>query len=124
MAEGAGTRYSQLAESLASVKQNQDRYQQNHNALQQMVQGLAQKLDLITSHVEALVQMKAAQNTGDLGGSSQQITNPLFEDHGGIQTRTVRLVFPDLMEIILMTGFIELINFLVIIKPIHTIGSY
>jgi len=26
MAEGAGTRYSQLAESLATVKQNQEQY--------------------------------------------------------------------------------------------------
>ena len=40
MAEGAGTRYSQLTESLAAVKQNQDQSQQNHQALQQMVQGL------------------------------------------------------------------------------------
>lgn len=38
--------------------------------------------------------MKAAQNTGDPRGSSQQITNPLFEDNKGIQTREVRLDFP------------------------------
>ena len=59
-----------------------------------MVQGLAYKLDLISSHVEALVQMKAAQITGEPDGSSQQITNPLFEDHEGIQTRAVRFDFP------------------------------
>ena len=51
MDEGASTRYSQLAESLASVKQNQDQTQQNHNALQHRVQGLAQKLDMVASHV-------------------------------------------------------------------------
>ena len=55
MVEGAGTRYSQLAESLTVVKQNQDHFQHNHHALQQMVQGLAQKLEVVASHVEALV---------------------------------------------------------------------
>ena len=70
MAEGAGTRYSQLAESLASVKQNQDQTHQNFNALQQMVQSLAHKLEVVASHVEGMVQLKAAQQTGELGGSS------------------------------------------------------
>ena len=94
MAEGTGTRLSQLAESLASVKQNQDQSQQNMNTLQQIVQGLAQKLEVVATHVEALVQVKSAQNNGDPGGSSQQITNPLYEDNAGIQTRAVRLDFP------------------------------
>ena len=87
-----GTRFLQLAESLASVKQNQEQNQLNHQALQQLVQGLAQKLDLVTSHVETLVQSKAAQNAGDPGGSGQ-ITNPLYEEHMGIQTKAVRLDF-------------------------------
>ena len=94
MAEGAGIRYSQLAESLTVVKQDQDQFQQHHHALQQMVQGLAQKLDVVASHVEALMQSKAAQNTGNPGGFAQPITNPLYEDNTGIQTRAVRLDFP------------------------------
>ena len=53
MAEGM--RHAQLAESLASVKQNQDQTQQNVNALQQMVLELAQKLDVVASHVEGMV---------------------------------------------------------------------
>lgn len=76
MDEGAGATYSQLAVSLASVKQNQDQTQQNFNALQQLVQGLTQKLDVVVSHVEGMVQQKAAQHTGEPGGSTQ-ITNPL-----------------------------------------------
>ena len=62
MAEGAGTRYSQLAESLAAIKQNQEQTRQNHQALQQLVQGLTQKLNVVASHVEALVQSRATQN--------------------------------------------------------------
>ena len=69
MAEGM--RHAQLAESLASVKQNQDQTQQNVNALQQMVLELAQKLDVVTSHVEGMVQLKAAQNSGEPEGSSK-----------------------------------------------------
>ena len=89
MDEGAGTRYSQLAEAVASVKQSQDQYQQNLHALQQLVQGLAQKLDVVASHVEAMVQNKAAKNTGKPEGFTQQIANPLYEETAGIQTRTV-----------------------------------
>uniref|UniRef100_A0A6N2N061 H15 domain-containing protein n=1 Tax=Salix viminalis TaxID=40686 RepID=A0A6N2N061_SALVM len=89
-----GTRISQLADSLASVKTNQDQSQKHLNALQEIVQGLAQKLDVVASHVEALVQVKAAQNLGEPGSSTQQITNPLFEENVGIQTRSVRLDFP------------------------------
>ena len=59
-----------------------------------MVQGLAQMLDVVASHVEAMVQLKAAQNIGELGGSSQQIKNPLYEDNVGIQTKAERFVFP------------------------------
>ena len=94
MAEGAETRYSQLSESLTSVRQNQNQTQQNFNALQHMVQGLAQKLDMVASHVEGMVQLKAAKNTGEPGGSTQQITDPLFEENVGIQIRAARLDFP------------------------------
>jgi hypothetical protein len=91
MAEGAGTRYSQLAESLATVKQNQEQYQQNHNSLQQMVEGLAHQLEVVASNVKTLVQMKTVHNSGDPEGSTRQMTNPLFEDNGGIQTQWVGL---------------------------------
>ena len=47
-------------------------------------------MEMVASHVKASVHMKAAQNTRELGGLSQQITNPLFEDHGGIQTSETR----------------------------------
>ena len=94
MAEGTGTRYSQLAESLAAVKQNQEQYQQNHNSLQQVVEGLAHQLEVVASNVQTLVQMKTKHNSGDSEGSKRQMTNPLFEDNGGIQTRAVRLDFP------------------------------
>ncbi|RVW59679.1 Transposon Tf2-8 polyprotein [Vitis vinifera] len=94
MAEGTGTRYSQLAESLAAVKQNQEQYQQNHNSLQQVVEGLAHQLEVVASNVQTLVQMKTKHNSGDSEGSKRQRTNPLFEDNGGIQTRAVRLDFP------------------------------
>ncbi|KAL6316337.1 hypothetical protein AAG906_017972 [Vitis piasezkii] len=94
MAEGTGTRYSQLAESLAAVKQNQEQYQQNHNSLQQVVEGLAHQLEVVASNVETLVQMKTKHNSGDSEGSKRQMINPLFEDDGGIQTRAVRLDFP------------------------------
>ncbi|KAJ0037637.1 hypothetical protein Pint_22352 [Pistacia integerrima] len=93
MAEGIGTRYSQLAESLATVKQNQEQYQQNHNSLQQVVEGLAHQLEMVASNVETLVQMKTKHNSGDPAGSKRQMTNPLFEDNRGIQTRAVRLDF-------------------------------
>ena len=62
--------------------------------MQQIVQELTQKLDVMASHVEALVQTKTSQNNGDPGGSSQQITNPMYEENTGIQTRAVRLDFP------------------------------
>ncbi|RVX03831.1 Transposon Tf2-8 polyprotein [Vitis vinifera] len=94
MVEGTGTRYSQLAESLAAVKQNQEQYQQNHNSLQQVVEGLAHQLEVVASNVQTLVQMKTKHNSGDSEGSKRQMTNPLFEDNGGIQTRAVRLDFP------------------------------
>jgi len=94
MAEGAGTRYSQLAESLAAVKQNQEQYQQNHNSLQQVVEGLAHQLEMVALNVKTLVQMKIVHNSGDPEGSTRQIINPLFEDNRGIQTRAVRLHFP------------------------------
>ena len=94
MAEGAGTRYSQLAETMASVKQSQEQIQQNHHELQQLVQGLAQKLDMVASHMETWVQGKVAQNTGGPGGSGQQIINPLYEDTTGIQTKAISLEFP------------------------------
>ncbi|RVW25712.1 hypothetical protein CK203_104706 [Vitis vinifera] len=87
MAEGTGTRYSQLAESLAAIKQNQEQYQQNHNSLQQVVEGLAHQLEVVASNVQTLVQMKTKHNSGDSEGSKRQMTNPLFEDNGGIQTR-------------------------------------
>ena len=121
MAEG--TRFAQLADSLAAVKQIQDQSQQNFNTLQEVVQGLAQKLDVVASHVEALVQMKAAQNSGDPGGSTQ-ITNPLFEDHTGIQTRAVRLDFPKFNGDNPKVGYIGQTSFLTIIKPIPIIGFY
>ena len=71
MAEGAGTRYSQLAESLAAVKQNQKQCQQNHNSLQQVVEGLAHQLEMVASNVKALVQMKTVHNSSDPEGSTR-----------------------------------------------------
>ncbi|WJZ95606.1 hypothetical protein VitviT2T_014364 [Vitis vinifera] len=41
-----------------------------------------------------LVQMKTKHNSGDSEGSKRQMTNPLLEDNGGIQTRAVWLDFP------------------------------
>ncbi|KAJ0008031.1 hypothetical protein Pint_30812 [Pistacia integerrima] len=94
MAKGIGTRYSQLAKSSVVVKQNQEQSQQNHNSLQQVVEGLAHQLEAVASNVETLVQMKTNHNSSDPKGSKRQMTNPLFEDNGGIQTCAVRLDFP------------------------------
>jgi hypothetical protein len=35
--------------------------------------------------------MKTVHNSGDPEGSTRQMTNPLFEDNGGIQTQWVGL---------------------------------
>lgn len=44
-------------------------------------------------------------------GSSQQVVNPLFEEHGGIQLQAVRLDFPKFNGMILMDGSIGQISF-------------
>lgn len=58
------------------------------------MEGLVHQLEVVASNVETLVQMKTKHNSGDPEGSKRQMTNPLFEDNGGIQTRAVRLDFP------------------------------
>jgi hypothetical protein len=59
-----------------------------------MVEELAHQLEVVASNVKTLVEMKTVYNFGDLEGSTRQMTNPFFEDNGGIQTRAVRLDFP------------------------------
>ncbi|KAJ0043687.1 hypothetical protein Pint_18479 [Pistacia integerrima] len=48
--------------------------------------GLAHQLEVVASNVETSMQMKTKHNSGDPEGSKRQMTNPLFEDNGGIQT--------------------------------------
>lgn len=94
MAEGHNTCYSQLAESLASVWQTQEIQNQSQEALLQAVEGLTAQLQLVVANVETLVCNQGKQKEGTLYGSTSHMGNPLFEEHGGIQTWAISLDFP------------------------------
>jgi hypothetical protein len=94
MANRYNTRYSQLAESLASVRQTQEIQHQNQEALQQAIEGLTTQLQLVVANVDTLVHTQRKQTKDILSGSRSHVRNPLFEEHGGIQTRAICLDFP------------------------------
>ena len=95
MADGQGhnTRFSQLAESVASLRATQETQNQHQQALQQVVDGLAQQLQLVVANMETLIHVQQ-KSREDSTTSSTSHGNPLFEEHGGIQTRAIRLEFP------------------------------
>lgn len=74
-----------------------------------MVEGLTHKLEMVASNMKTLVQVKNKHNSSDPEGSKQQMTNPLFEDNGGIQTHAVQLDFPIFKTPV--GGLIKLIKF-------------
>ncbi|KAA8534844.1 hypothetical protein F0562_029940 [Nyssa sinensis] len=95
MAEGnIGTRYSQLADSLASVRQVQEAQQTTHESLQQTVDGLAQQLQVVATNLDNLVRQVGKRREEPSTGRVAHNINPLFEDAGGIQTKAIRLEFP------------------------------
>ncbi|KAA8540064.1 hypothetical protein F0562_026756 [Nyssa sinensis] len=94
MAEGHNTRYSHLAESLASVRETQEIQHQNQETLQQAVEGLTAQLQLVVANVETLVRNQGKQKEDAPYGLTSHMGNPLFEEHGSIQTRAIHLDFP------------------------------
>ncbi|KAA8529666.1 hypothetical protein F0562_034234 [Nyssa sinensis] len=95
MAEGnIGTQYSQLADSLASVRQVQEAQQTTHESLQQTVDGLAQQLQVVATNLDNLVRQVGKRMEEPSTGRVAHNINPLFEDAGGIQTKAIRLEFP------------------------------
>jgi len=91
MANRYNTRYSQLAESLASVRQTQEIQHQNLEALQQAIEGLTTQLQLVVANVDTLVHTQRKQTEDTPSGSRSHVRNPLFEEHAGIQTRAICL---------------------------------
>ncbi|KAA8524244.1 hypothetical protein F0562_010667 [Nyssa sinensis] len=93
MAEG--TRLSQLAEVVntilgetATLKGEQDR----HKAL---IEGVLQQLTNLASSYNSLVQITVKLSAGEGASNNVRVNaNPLFDEHGGIQARTLRLDFP------------------------------
>lgn len=123
MVESTGTRYSQLTESLAPVKHNQELYQANHNSLQQVVDGLAQQLQRVAANVETLVTNSAKQHQ-KMEGSNSQLVNPLYEEQHAIHTIAVWLNFPNSMELTQWVGYIVPISFLLTTGPILTLECF
>lgn len=68
---------------MATVKHSQEQYQHAQTSLQQVVDGLTWKIQLVTKNVETLV-----TNVGklDLNRLGQPMVNPVFEEQGAIQT--------------------------------------
>jgi len=84
MADGHNTHYSQLVESLASVRQTQEFQHQNQEALQQALEGLTNQLQLVVANVDTLVHTRGKQTEDTLSGLGSHMRNPLFEEQGGI----------------------------------------
>uniref|UniRef100_A0A6N2JVX6 Chromo domain-containing protein n=1 Tax=Salix viminalis TaxID=40686 RepID=A0A6N2JVX6_SALVM len=90
MADGQGhnTRFSQLAKSVASLHATQETQNQHQSITTSM---------MIATHVvanmETLIHVQQ-KSREDSTTSSTSHGNPLFGEHGGIQTRTIRLEFP------------------------------
>ena len=123
MADGHNTRYSQLAESLASVRQTQEIQHQNQEALQQALEGLTNQLQLVVANVDTLVHTRGKQTEDTPSGLRSHMRNPLFEEQGGIQTRAIRLNFPKFNREE-PNGWIYRANqFLLFIKPTLIIES-
>ncbi|KAA8535119.1 hypothetical protein F0562_030122 [Nyssa sinensis] len=66
---------------------------QKQEALQQAVDGLTAQLQLVVANVETLVRNQGKQKEDVPYGSTSHMGNPLFEEHGSIQTRAIRLDF-------------------------------
>ncbi|KAG2683217.1 hypothetical protein I3760_10G022200 [Carya illinoinensis] len=96
MAEGnVSTRYSQLANSLATLKQVQEMHEKQQAHLQQTVEGLAQQVKVVASNLELM--LKHEGKKVEAKPNAKMVThslNPLFEDTSGIQTKTICLEFP------------------------------
>jgi hypothetical protein len=80
MVDGHNTRYSQLAESLASVRQTKEIQDQNQEALQQALEGLTNQLQLVVANVDTLVHTRGKQTEDTPSGSRSHMQNPLFEE--------------------------------------------
>ncbi|KAG7996678.1 hypothetical protein I3843_01G173600 [Carya illinoinensis] len=95
MAEGnVSTRYSQLADSLATLKQVQETHEKQQAHLQQTVEGLAQQVKVVASNLELLLKHEGKKVDDETNVVLTHSSNPLFEDACGIQTKTICLEFP------------------------------
>lgn len=60
-----------------------------------LIEGVLQQLNNLASSYDSLVQITTKLNSGE--GTSNNVkvnVNPLFDGHGGIQARSLRLDFP------------------------------
>ena len=80
MADRHNTRYSQLAKSLASIRQTQEIQHQNQEALQQAIEGLTNQLQLVVANVDTLVHTHGKRTKDTPSRSRSYMRNPLFEE--------------------------------------------
>ncbi|XP_041001674.1 uncharacterized protein LOC121247377 [Juglans microcarpa x Juglans regia] len=93
MAEG--TRLSQLAEIVTTIHGETASLKEARDKQEALIEGVLQQLNNLASNYDSLVQITTKLSSGE--GSSNNVrinANPLFDGHGGIQARTLRLDFP------------------------------
>ena len=90
-----GTRLSQLSEIVHTLQRATTALKEEQSRQGALIEGVLQQLNKLALSYDSLVQITARNQSG--GGTSSNVrvnVNPLFEGHGGIQARSLRLDFP------------------------------
>lgn len=81
-------------ESLTIIRQVQKAQQKAQESLQQVVDGLAQQLQVVATNMENMIRQVGKKMEETPVGPVMHSSNSLFDDIGGIQTKVVCLEFP------------------------------
>ena len=90
-----GTRLSQLSETVKQLQEVTKGLTEEQSKQGKLMEKVLQQLNSMASSFDSLVQVTNRRNSGE--GTSQTTrvhANSLFEGHGGIQARSLRLDFP------------------------------
>ena len=93
MAEG--TRLSQLSEIVNNLQGVTTALKEEQSRHGKLIEGVLQQLNSLASSYDSLVQITTKLNSKE--GTSNDVkvnANPLFDGHGRIQARFLRLYFP------------------------------
>ncbi|XP_042946134.1 uncharacterized protein LOC122279514 [Carya illinoinensis] len=92
MAEG--TRQAHMNEMLAALKGENEILREEQQRQKGMLEAVLQQLNNLASTYEQMVIKTGKSNLGEGSFNTKVSANPLFENNGGIQARSLRLEFP------------------------------